>query len=125
MGQPTDWRHGVPSTKRIAMNSIPHWLRRILAYVSHRTSGTRRHREAGVAAGGPNVRAPSEGHRVHADERTIRRIAEGNLGGTSSAESRQAYLRGDNPGGLHQGGHGPAPRQRGSDDEPVDPSAIH
>lgn len=45
---------------------------------------------------------------VHADERTIRRIAEAELGGKSSEESRQAYLRGDHPGGLHQGGGGPA-----------------
>ena len=37
----------------------------------------------------------------HADERTIRRMAEAQQGGKSSEESRLAYERGDNPGGLH------------------------
>jgi hypothetical protein len=59
----------------------------------------------------------SQPHDTHADERTIRRIAEDELGGTSSDDSREAYLRGDNPGGLHQGGHGPAPKERGVDDK--------
>ena len=54
---------------------------------------------------------------VHADERTIRRVMEAELGGTSSSASRAAYLRGDNPGGLHRGGRGPAPvHPRGGDD---------
>lgn len=50
------------------------------------------------------VRAPA-----HADERTIRRVGEAQLGGTSSEASREAYERGENPGGLHQGGKGPLP----------------
>jgi hypothetical protein len=45
----------------------------------------------------------------HADERTIRRTAEAELGGVSSEESREAYLKGENPGGLHHGGKGPVP----------------
>jgi hypothetical protein len=45
--------------------------------------------------------------RAHADERTIRRTAEAQDGGISSEESRAAYERGDNPGGLHQGGMSP------------------
>ena len=39
--------------------------------------------------------------RAHADERTIRRIAEAELGGISSEESVARYARGENPGGLH------------------------
>ncbi len=51
---------------------------------------------------------------AHADERTIRRVGEAQLGGMSSAESREAYERGENPGGLHHGGRGPAsPRSDG------------
>jgi hypothetical protein len=46
---------------------------------------------------------------AHADERTIRRVGEAQLGGMSSEASRQAYERGENPGGLHHGGSGPAP----------------
>ena len=38
---------------------------------------------------------------AHADERTIRKMAEAQVGGVSSEESRLAYERGDNPGGLH------------------------
>jgi hypothetical protein len=49
---------------------------------------------------------PSE----HADERTIRRVGEAQLGGMSSAASREAYERGENPGGLHHGGAGPLPK---------------
>lgn len=42
---------------------------------------------------------------------------EAELGGTSSAASREAYLRGENPGGLHRGGRGPAPvHPRGGED---------
>lgn len=37
----------------------------------------------------------------HADERTIRRMAEAERGGASSRESSARYERGDNPGGLH------------------------
>jgi hypothetical protein len=37
----------------------------------------------------------------HADERTIRRIAEAQSGGTSSQESAARYARGENPGGMH------------------------
>jgi hypothetical protein len=44
---------------------------------------------------------------LHADERTIRRVAEAELGGLSTEQSREAYQRGENPGGLHHGGKGP------------------
>jgi len=37
----------------------------------------------------------------HADERTIRRMAEAERGGSSSRESSARYERGENPGGLH------------------------
>jgi hypothetical protein len=39
---------------------------------------------------------------VHADERTMRRVAEAQAGGMSSEESAARYARGENPGGLHQ-----------------------
>lgn len=42
-------------------------------------------------------RPPTE----HADERTIRRLAESERGGLSSRESSARYERGENPGGLH------------------------
>jgi len=55
---------------------------------------------------------------VHADERTIRRAAEAQDGGVSSQESRAAYERGENPGGLHRGGKRPHMPHRGlMDDE--------
>jgi hypothetical protein len=96
------------------MRSLPPILRRVFAFVSRRASEwrarrSRRHSQYSAEAP-PNVQP-------HADERTIRRIAEDELGGKSSSESREAYLRGDNPGGLHQGGHGPAPRERGVEDK--------
>ncbi len=37
----------------------------------------------------------------HADERTARRLAEAQNGGSSSAESAARLACGDNPGGLH------------------------
>jgi len=37
----------------------------------------------------------------HADERSIRRMAEAEHGGMSSAEGTERWLRGANPGGLH------------------------
>ncbi len=37
----------------------------------------------------------------HADERTIRRLAEHQRGGLSSREGVARYERGENPGGLH------------------------
>jgi hypothetical protein len=48
-------------------------------------------------------------------------MAEQQLGGTSSAESREAYLRGEHPGGLHQGGPGRGAVKRGDEEESVDP----
>jgi hypothetical protein len=75
-------------------------VQRVRTFVA-RKIGDRRDRTATSAA--------RESPPVHADERTIRRMAEAELGGISSAQSRAAYLRGDNPGGLHQGGRGPAP----------------
>jgi hypothetical protein len=47
-----------------------------------------------------------------ADERTMRRIAEAQHGGISSAEGTERWLRGENPGGLHH----KAPRR--PEDEP-------
>jgi hypothetical protein len=51
-----------------------------------------------------------------ADERTIRRSGEAQLGGISSEKSRELYERGENPGGLHHGGRGPVPIHAPSDD---------
>jgi hypothetical protein len=51
---------------------------------------------------------------AHADERTIRQIGEAQLGGLSTEESRAAYERGENVGGLHHRGKGPA--SAGEDD---------
>jgi hypothetical protein len=79
----------------------------------------RRHRRAEGARDERTVERT--GVPEHTDEATIRHTAEAQLGGTSSSESRDAYLRGDNPGGLHRGGHGPEPRKHGSDgDEAAD-----
>jgi hypothetical protein len=44
------------------------------------------------------VRRPAA---AHADERTIRRMAEAERGGLSSQESAARYARGENPGGMH------------------------
>jgi len=54
-----------------------------------------------------------------ADEATIRHRAEAELGGTSSEESRRAWERGENPGGLHHKGHGPTAAHRGTADPAV------
>lgn len=52
------------------------------------------------AALGP--RRPSERRApVVADERTMRRIAEAQAGGISSAEAAGRWRRGENPGGIH------------------------
>ncbi|MGK3965155.1 hypothetical protein WMF38_13340 [Sorangium sp. So ce118] len=40
----------------------------------------------------------------HVDERTQRRAGEAQHGGKSSQESAEAYQKGENPGGTHQGG---------------------
>jgi hypothetical protein len=55
------------------------------------------------AAPGPGGSPYSSKQRapVHADERTLRRIAEAERGGLSSKESAARYARGENPGGLH------------------------
>jgi hypothetical protein len=53
---------------------------------------------------------PPERPLEHADERTIRRVGEAQLGGMSSEQSRAAYESGENPGGLHHGGTGPLPK---------------
>jgi predicted lipid-binding transport protein (Tim44 family) len=45
---------------------------------------------------------PPEQPAEHADERSIRRMAEAEHGGTSSAESAARYERGENAGGTHQ-----------------------
>ena len=52
----------------------------------------------------------------HADERTIRRIAEAQLGGLSSQESTARYDRGENPGGTHQKAPPPPEVQADPDD---------
>jgi hypothetical protein len=44
-----------------------------------------------------------------ADERTIRRIAERQAGGVSSAEGAARYATGQNPGGLHHKAQRPPP----------------
>ena len=87
-----------------AMN-LQHPLRRVIAFTTRRIGEWRAKRRH--AAYAPNASRPTRSQQVHADERTIRRAAEAELGGTSSEESRDAYLRGDNPGGLHHGGRGP------------------
>ena len=66
-------------------------------------------RGASVATSSETPQGPfgAESPPEHADERTIRRVGEAQLGGMSSEESREAYLRGENPGGLHHGGKKP------------------
>jgi len=64
---------------------------------------------------------------MHADERTIRRIAEAQRGGLSSEESAARYARGENPGGRHHKAvrrdEGPE-RERPGIDEPEDRKAT-
>lgn len=62
--------------------------------------GERRRREA--------IRATPR-KRATADERTIRRIAEKQAGGISTAEGVARYERGENPGGLHHKARRPLP----------------
>ena len=58
-------------------------------------------RERRRSAGSRPARSEWHPPVVHADERTIRRIAEAQAGGISSQESAARYERGENPGGLH------------------------
>jgi hypothetical protein len=73
----------------------------------------------------PRARAGETGRPsvpVHADERTLRRMAEAERGGISSAESAARWQRGDNPGGMHHKSvrrEGPE-HLRPSQDEPQD-----
>ena len=64
----------------------------------------------------PRAATPPADRLRAADEATIRHRAEAELGGTSSEESRRAWERGENPGGLHHRGHGPTAPQRGAAD---------
>jgi hypothetical protein len=105
------------------MNPIPRVLRRILAFASRRSGEWRERRGQRRSSSARDVPSTVAPHESHADERTIRRMAEDELGGTSSAESREAYLRGENPGGLHHGGHGPNEAAGPDDDQGVDPMA--
>jgi len=74
---------------------------------------------AGAVSEGPRpAGAPSVGR--HADEHTIRSVAEAELGGRSTSASREAYVKGENPGGLHQGGKGPHYPHRGQSDSQID-----
>jgi hypothetical protein len=104
------------------MMSVPRILHRVFSIASHRVAGWRGRRGARQAHPPPDSPASSvERPTEHADERTIRRAAEEQLGGTSSADSRDAYVRGDNPGGLHRGGHGPTSRESENEDAHADP----
>jgi hypothetical protein len=51
----------------------------------------------------PEIAPPQRRPPEHADERTMRRKAERDAGGTSSAESAARYARGDDSGGTHGG----------------------
>ena len=62
-------------------------------------SGLRERRRTPAAS--PPAKAERRPEVVHADERTIRRIAEAQAGGISSQESDARYERGENPGGIH------------------------
>lgn len=67
-----------------------------------RFAGARRKRRYEVRLAPAQQRlAPTSRSPAKADERTIRRIAEAQNGGISSAEGTERWLRGDNPGGLH------------------------
>jgi hypothetical protein len=97
---------------------IPRVLRRIVSFAARRIGDWRSQRRGSSDLGASSSRARP--HENHADEATIRHMAEAELGGMSSAESREAYLRGDNPGGLHRGGRGPRSAKRGDEEESID-----
>jgi hypothetical protein len=87
-----------------------------LGLVLLRFAGARRQRRYEVRLAPPQRReapAPPEPTPPEvADERTMRRIAEAQNGGMSSAEGTERWLRGENPGGLHH------KAQRRPEDEP-------
>lgn len=66
-------------------------------------SGAKSSEELGSSGGGGPRQAEPAKPVEHADERTIRRIAESQNGGLSSEESAARYASGENPGGLHHG----------------------
>lgn len=115
--------------KRFARRPSPLAVRRSERPVESAPSGAR---SSAAATGSPSpaevASRPDESAREapHADERTIRRMAEHQGGGISTDEMLARYEAGLNPGGLH----GRAMRERlASDeirhgsDEPDDPKA--
>jgi hypothetical protein len=102
------------------MNLIPRVLRRVVSFAARRASEWRAGRRPQAQAS--RAASSSNGHlrQAHADEATIRHMAEEQLGGKSSAESREAYLRGEQPGGLHRGGPGSAAVKRGDEEDLID-----
>src|SRR6267378_1481095 len=88
--------------------SIRGLIERRLAELMRRWAGEERAAPPNARVGARNVEpTPS-----HADERTIRRMGEAELGGSSSEKSREAYERGENPGGLHRGARRARPSQK-------------
>jgi hypothetical protein len=103
------------------MDPIPRVLRRVFSFAARRAGEWRAERSRRRSPSGTEVRQRVEPTRPsHADEATIRDMAEQQMGGTSSAESRDAYLRGDHPGGLHEGGPGATGVKRGDEEESLD-----
>ena len=76
---------------------VRRWINRVIDRLVAEVQAILRARRARRPRFRPTIRAPIE----HADERTIRRMAEAERGGTSSRESWARYVRGENPGGLH------------------------
>ena len=88
---------GMKPRRRQQAGRARRWIGRMIARVVAEVQAILRARRADRRLPARTTRAPIE----HADERTIRRMAEAERGGTSSRESWARYLRGENPGGLH------------------------
>jgi hypothetical protein len=88
---------GMKPRGRERASRVRRWIGRVVARVVAELQAVLRARRARRPRWKPVIRAAIE----HADERTIRRMAEAERGGTSSRESWARYLRGENPGGLH------------------------
>lgn len=92
---PRSWRRRA----RRFYNSLSGAAELVFSVLAAGWLGQRRRRPSRRARTGPTT----------ADERTIRRIAEEQSGGLSSAESDARYVRGENPGGLHHKARRPPP----------------
>ena len=86
-------KHVMKARQRERRSRLWRWIGQVIELLAARVKTILRARRPSRARARPRS--------DHADERTIRRLAESERGGLSSRESWARYERGENPGGLH------------------------